>query len=297
MELFGSSRAMAFTVDGLALRVLVYSGKKIESWHEIPLNPNFLRDGLVSAPEDAGKIMADAIRDKGIPKGGIVSALSSAGSATQMLSLPQMKGKKLEDTVLRETRRLMPGSTDIDYIFWQPLINGSAKQKQSVYVLAIPKGNIVNMIELCRTAGLTLRAMELKPFALARAVNCKTGIILHCEVDSVEVVVVDKSFPALFRNIPIKEIATGGEEACQNVMRELPFTVDFYNRSHPDSDVNLETPIYLSGGLALDPAVAQKIEQGTGRKVVGVEPPVDCPQNFPLQQYLVNVGLMLRAKW
>jgi hypothetical protein len=288
---------MAFTVDGLALRVLVYSGKKIENWHEIPLNPNFLRDGLISAPEDAGKIMADAIRDKGIPKRGIISALSSAGSATQMLSLPQMKGKKLEDTVLRETRRLMPGSTEIDYIFWQPLTNGSAKQKQSVYVLAIPRSNIVNMVELCRTAGLTLKAMELKPFALARAVNCKTGIILHCEVDSVEVVIVDKSFPGLFRNIPIKEIVTGGEEACQNVMRELPFTVDFYNRSHPDTDVNIETPIYLSGALALDPGVAQRIEQGTGRKVVGVEPPVDCPQNFPLEQYLVNVGLMLRGKW
>ena len=153
------------------------------------------------------------------------------------------------------------------------------------------------MVEVCRIAGVTTKAMELKPFALARAVNCRAGIIVHCEVDSVEIVIVDKAFPGLFRNIPIKEVSTSPDEACQHIVRELPFTVDFYNRSRVDSDINAETPIYLSGGLALDPATAQKLEKGTGRKVEKIVPQLECPANFPLEHFLPHVGLMMRSKW
>ena len=134
MDLFGNSRTIALTVDGLAIRMLVYSGKKIERWYEIPLNPVFVRDGLVSDAEEVGIVLADAMRDKEIPKGGVISALSSAGSATQVLQFPRLKVKinKLEELVHREMRRLMPGSVDADYIFWRLLPDGVSRAKQSV---------------------------------------------------------------------------------------------------------------------------------------------------------------------
>lgn len=296
MDFFGGS-AMALTVDGFSLRMLVFSGKKIESWHSVPLNPSWVKDGLVSAPEKVGKAMEEAVKEKNLPRSGVLAALCSTGAASQTLALPKIKGSKLEGTVLREVKRLMPGSVDADYIYWQPLPENGNKQKQSIYALAIPKGNIINMMEVCRTAGIKMKALELKPFALARAVNCKTGIIANCEVDNIEIVVVDRSFPALFRSIPVKEASPTPDLACQNLIRELPFTVDYYNRSHSDSTVSSETPVYLSGGLALDPGIAPKLTQATGRKVSAIEPPLDFPQNFPLEQYLVNVGLMLKGKW
>ena len=296
MDFFGGS-AMALAVDGLSLRMLVFSGKKIVSWFSVPLNPNWVRDGLISAPEEVGKAMAEAVKEKNLPRSGVLVALPSTGAASQTLTLPKIKGGKLDDVVLREVKRLMPGSTDVDYIYWQALPDNGNKQKQSIYALAVPKGNVINMMEVCRTAGIKMKALELKPFALARAVNCKTGIIVNCEVDNIEIVVVDGSFPALFRSIPVKEASPTPDLACQNLMRELPFTVDYYNRSHHDSNVSSETPVYLSGGLALDPGIAPKLTQATGRKVSAIEPPLDFPQNFPMEQYLVNVGLMLKGKW
>ncbi len=297
MELF-NGRAMAFTIESLSLKMLIFNGKKIESWYSVPLNPNFVKDGLVSAPQDVGKIMAEAIQEKGIPRNGVVSALPSTGSAGQVLTLPRLRGGKMEDVVIREVKRLMPGAADIDYIYWQPMVNGvTAKQKQSVYALAVPRNNVMNMVETCRTAGLKLRGLELRPFALARVVNCKSGIIVHGEVDTIEIVVVDKSFPGLFRNIPVKDANPSLEAAWQNLIRELPFTIDYYNRSHHDSGITAETAIYVSGGLALDPEMPARLAQTTGRKVARVDPPAGCPQNFPLEQYLVNVGLMLKSKW
>jgi len=297
MELF-NGHAMAFTIEGLSLRILTFSGKKIESWYSVPLNPNFVKDGLVTAPQDVGRVMAEAIQEKCVPRRGVLAALPSTGAASQVLTLPKMKGNKLEEMVVREVKRLMPGAGDVDYIYWQPIANGvTTTQKQSVYALAVPRNNVINMVETCGTAGIKLKGLELRPFALARAVNCKSGIIVHGEVDSIEIVIVDKSFPGLFRNIPVKDANPSPEAAWQHLSRELPFTLDYYNRSHNDSGITAETAVYLSGGLALDPEMPARLAQATGRKVERVEPPAGCPENFPLEQYLVNVGLMLKGKW
>jgi hypothetical protein len=228
----------------------------------------------------------------------VLTALPSTGAASQVLTLPKVKGSSMEDMVVREVKRVMPGAADVDYIYWQPMADGViSKQKQAVYALAVPRNNVINMVETCRTAGLKLKGMELRPFALTRAINCKNGIIVHGEVDTVEIVIVDKSFPSLFRNIPVKDVSPSPEAAWQHLIRELPFTIDYYNRSHHDSGITAETPVYLSGGLALNPEMAPKLEQALGRKVAPIEPPPGCPQNFPLEQYLVNVGLMLKGKW
>jgi len=297
MELF-NGQGMAFTIEGASLKMLIFAGKKIESWYSVPLNPNFVKDGLVAAPQNVGKIMAEAIQEKGVPRSGVISALASTGSTGQVLTLPQVRGTKLDQVVIREVKRIMPGAVDSDYIFWQPMADGAVtKQKQAVYALAVPRSGVVNMVEICRTAGVKLKGLELRPFALVRAVNCKSGIIVHGEVDSIEIVIVDKGFPGLFRNIPVKDANPSPDVAWQYLVRELPFTVDYYNRSHHDSSISAESAVYLSGGLALDPEMAPKLAQATGRKVARVEPPPGCPQNFPLEQYLVNVGLMLKGKW
>ena len=299
MSLFNvNGYGMAFTVEGLSLRILIFSGKKIVSWYSIPLNPNFVKEGLVTAPQDVGKVMAEVIQEKGVPRSGVLAALPSTGAASQVLSLPKISGGRLEEAVTREVKRLMPGSADADYIYWQPMANGmTSKQKQGIYALAVPRNNVINMVETCRTAGLKLKGMELRPFALARAINCQSGIIVHGEVDTVEIIIVDKSFAALFRTIPVKDANPGAEAAWQNLIREFPFTVEYYNRNHHDSGITAETPIYLSGGLALDPEMGPRLTKATGRKVARFEPPPGCPENFPLEQYLVDVGLMLKGKW
>jgi len=295
MRLF-DRRGMAFTIESMTLRLLVFSGRKIESWYSVPLSPNMVREGLIAVPEGVGSVMAEAIRENGIPNRGVVCALPSTGSATQTLTLPGVKKRNVKDMVSREIRRTMPSSVDVDFVYWQQLPREEV-QKQQVYALAVPKSNITSVVEACRAAGVTMRGIELKPFALVRAVNCKSGIIVHAEVDSIEVVVVDKSFPGLFRSIPVKDADPTLEVASENLLRELPFTIDYYNRTYRESQLDPEAVVYFSGELALDPKLAMEITQATGHEVVGVELPEEYPPNFPLAQFLTNVGLMLRAKW
>ncbi|HXZ95008.1 MAG TPA: hypothetical protein VEG28_03745, partial [Dehalococcoidia bacterium] len=218
MALF-SSRAMAFTIEGLALKILIFSGKKIENWYSVPLNPNLLKDGVIISPDVVGRVIAEAIQEKGVPRNGALAALPSTGAASQVLSLPRIKGGKLGEVVVREVKRLMPGAVDVDYVYWQPFDNGIIKGgKQSVYTLAVPKNSVINIVETCDTAGIKLKGLELKPFALARAVNCRSGIIVHSEIDGSEIVIVDQSIPGLFRNIPIKDDTPSAEVSWQNLL-------------------------------------------------------------------------------
>jgi hypothetical protein len=296
---FFNNSTMAFSIEGLSLRILTFSGKKIENWYSIPLNPNFVKDGLVVSPDVVGRVIGEVVQEKGMPRSGAIAALPSTGAASQVLSLPKLKGNKLGDTVVREVKRLMPGAVDVDYLYWQTIDDGIAKSaRQSVYALAVPKNSVISIVETCGNAGIKLKGLELRPFALARAVNCKNGIIVHGEVDGSEIVIMDKAIPGLFRNIPVKDAGPSAEAAWQNLIRELPFTIDYYNRTHHESAITAETPIYISGGLVLDPQAPERLSQATGgRKVERIEPPPWCPENFPLEEYLVNVGLMLKGKW
>jgi len=290
-------RGMAFTIESMTLRMLIFSGKKIESWYSVPLTGNMVREGLIATPETVGSVMAEAIQENAIPRSGVVAAVPSTGSATQTINLPGVNKGNVKEMVGREIKRAMPGSQDVDFIYWQMLSQNGGQKQQQVYALAVPRSNIVGVVDACRAGGVNLKGIELKPFALVRAVDCKDGIIVHGEMDSIEVVVVEKSFPALFRCIPVKDASPSVEDACQNILRELPFTIDYYNRSYRDAQLDPEVAVYLSGELALDPKLAMDVTETTGREVVGVEPKIECPPNFPLAQFLTNVGLMMRENW
>ena len=304
MALF-DGHGMAFVIEGFSVKMLVFSGKKIESWYSAPLNANWVKEGLVASPEYVGGIMADLVREKRMPRSGVLAALPSAGSGNQVLSLPSMgrlRGRKLNEVVHRELRRVMPGSAEVDYIYSQLLQGNGVKQKQKVFALAVPRVNVMSMVETSHAAGISMKALELRPFALARAVGCKSGIIVHGEVDSIEVVVIDKSLPALFRHISIKETVANAvptvETAFQILFRDLPTTIEYYVRMNPDNtSINSETPVYFSGNLSVEYDAGKNLETATGRQVSSVEPPLECPANFPLAQYLVNVGLMMKGKW
>jgi len=290
-----NGKNMALSIEGMAVRMVTFSGKKVGEWYDVALNPGWVRGGLISRAEDVGKALATAVEENKAPRKGILCALPSSGSSAQVLTLPGVKKSKLGEVVARELRRISAGATmENDYIYSQTMPKKGTQQ--DVYALTVPKRNVLGMVEACRTAGLTMRAVELRPFALVRAVNCENGIIVHAEVDAIEMIVVANSFPATFRSIAVQN-GQDTETAFQQVLVELPRTIDHYNRTHSEDPLSDDAAVYLSGGLALDPALVMGVVEVTGREVANVEPPVECPPDFPLAQYMVHVGLMLKGKW
>ena len=287
-----SGKNLALSIEGRTVRMLTFSGQKVQEWYNVDLNPGWVKGGIISRTEEVGKAIEKAIEENNTPCRGVLCGLSSSGSSAQVLTLPVIKKGKVEDVVGRELRRLSPGSTlENDYIYSQKLPKKATQQE--VYALTVPKKNVLNMLEACHTAGIKIRAMELKPFALARAMSCENGILVDAEVDVIEIVIIDNAFPASFRSISVQN-GDDPEAACQQLLSELPRTIEYYNRTHSDYPLSDTAPVYLSGELALDPELVMGVVEVTGREVANIEPPIDYPADFPVAQYMTHVGLMLR---
>jgi len=290
------SRSMALTIEGSSLRMLVYSGTKILSWYTAPISPRLLSEGTIASPEGIGEIIAETVGENKLPTKGVVASLPSIGSATQTITVPHTSKRAMPEVVTREIKRSIPSSDDVDYVYWQPMPE-SRTEEQEIYTLSVPRSSIMGTIDACRAGGINLRGIELKPFSLTRAVGCKNGIIVHGEPDHLEIVIVDDSFPALFRSIPI----TGGDAttglAADSLMRELPFTVDYFNRTYIETQLNPQANIYLSGELALDPMLPSELARVSEHDIAPIQPPPQCPLSFPLEHFFTHVGLMLRKNW
>ena len=287
-----SGNKLALSVDGRTVRMLTFSGKKVQEWYNIAINPGWVKGGVISRTEEVGKAIEKAIEENNTPCSGVLCGLSSSGSSAQVLTLPVIKKGKVEDVVSRELRRLSPGSSlENDYIYSQTLPKKGTQQE--VYALTVPKKNVLNLMEACHAAGIKMRAMELKPFALARAMSCENGILVDAEIDIIEIVIIENSFPASFRSILVQN-GDGPEAACQQLLSELPRTIEYYNRTHSEDPLSDTAPVYLSGELALDPELVMGVVEVTGREVANVEPPIEYPADFPIAQYMTHVGLMLR---
>ena len=283
------------SIEGSAVRMLTFSGKKVDKWFDVPLESRWTTGGVVSAPSEVGKALAEAIQEHKIPTKGVVCALPSNGSSAQVLSLPtSVKRGKIEEAAIRELKRTATAAAlEADYIYCQPL--AKKPDKQEVYVLTVPKMNVINLLEACRAAGIHLKNIELMPFALARAIGCKEGVIVHAEIDGVEVIVVQNYSPAVFRSLAIRN-AEGPEQASQEVLNELPRAIDFYNRTNLDNPLSQDAPVYLCGELAVDPELVMGIVEATEREVASIELSINCPPDFPLSKYMTHAGLMLKGK-
>lgn len=286
---------MCMSVEGSAVRMLTFSKSNVEGWFEVPLEPRWATGGIINAPNDVGKALSKVIEEKKAPRKGIICALPSNGSSAQILSLPPSVRKgQLKELALRELKRTSTAAAvEMDYVYCYPLPKRA--DKQEVYVLTVPKTNIINLMEACKVAGIQLKDIELLPFALARAVGCKEGIVVHAEIDSVEVVVVSNYVPAVFRSVALKG-ADGPDQASRAVLNELPRAIDYYNRTNLENPLNESAAVYLCGELAVNPELVMGVAEVTEREVASVELSVNCPPEFPQTKYMTHVGLILKKK-
>jgi Tfp pilus assembly PilM family ATPase len=163
-----------------------------------------------------------------------------------------------------------------------------------IFVLAVPKEPLLDFMEVLRVAGVSPRALELKSLALMRAVNQKDAIIANGESNSIELVIEVDDVPVLIRSVFLGEEVVTQDYAVGRISDEIRRTVETYNESNMDNPLDPEVPIYLSGASAASVPFALNVAALTGRTVQPLEPPIHYPEDFPLAEFMVNVGLILK---
>jgi len=288
----GEKRIIALSIEGADLRLVSFYKDSIESWDSVSFNPELFKMGRVADPEGLGEAIKSALEGREVSKSQVVCAPPGLRAVSRVISIPKIGMRELESVVPREVRRLMTVSEEENYLHWQAI--PTETDQIQIFVLAVPKEPLLDFMEVLRVAGVSSRALDLKPLALMRAVNQKDAIIANGESNSIELVIGVDDVPVLMRSVFLGEEVVTQDYAVGRISDEIRRTVETYNESNMDNPLDPEVPIYLSGASAASVPFALNVAALTGRTVQPLEPPIHYPEDFPLAEFMVNVGLILK---
>jgi hypothetical protein len=286
-------RIIALSIEGNDIRVLNYHNNAVESWKSVPFNAAYLKMGQVADPVGLGEVIKSAMEGIDIGRCYVLCALPGLRSVSRIIAVPNVGKKEMESVIPREVRRTMTVSEEDNYFHWQVLPVEAAQAR--VFVLAVPKEPLSLMLQAFSNAGLHPGQIDLKPLALMRAINQKDAIIANCEGNSMELVIVSDDIPVLIRSVFLGEGVANQDYAVGRISDELGRTIVTYNEINKDRPLDQDTPIYLTGSAAAGVPFALNVAALTGRTVQPLESPITIPDDLPIAEYMVNIGLILKV--
>ena len=286
-------RILSLTIEGTNIRTVIYYKNAVESWNSVNFDPHLIKMGQVADPEGLGEVIKNAMKDIEPSKCYVVCALPGLRSVSRIISIPNVSKKEMEVVIPREVRRIMTVSEEDNHFHWQVLPATTAQTR--VFILAVPKEPLSALLRALNQANMRPKNVDLKPLALMRAVNQRDAIIANCESNSMELVIVSDDIPVLIRSVFLGEGVVTQDYAVGRISDELGRTIVTYNEINKEHPLDPNVPIYLTGAAAAGVPFALNVAALTGRTVQPLEAPMRTPEDFPLAEYMVNLGLILRV--
>ncbi len=285
---------MAISIEGTEARLLVFAGRQVLGWYQTTLPARAVRNGFLVAAGGGGQHLRGVLAREGLTRVPLLVAFPGLQSVTRVLQIPVALRANLDTLVQREARRLLAVSLENSYVFWQVLTTTRRETFRRVYLVVVPREPLLAALEALTSAGLKVVAVDLKPLAVARAVNVPEAIVAHGDLHGGDVVVVVGGVPTLIRSFYWSDEPLAREYAAIRLTEELTRTIGFYNDSNRDSPLSLDVPVYLTGALAEDAALAPTIAGVTGRQVSDPMPPLSCPPSLPARAFMATFGMAFK---
>ncbi len=282
---------LTLSIEGDGVRAMQTRGRQVVRFASQAVRSGCVVDGLVRDLQEVGGAIDELIAEGKFAHGRVVVAISGMRAISRIILLPKMQPSLLAGAVSREARRELPVPLEEVYLSWQAL--GERDGQQEVFVVGVPRELLDAAAQALAAGGLRADAMDLKPMALARAVNQPNAIVACFEDDNLEAALVQNGVPVVMRAVaPLAETHTAADRLTR-LIEELTGTVRFYNDSHKDAPLASDTPLFLVGSAA-SPALRESVESSLTYPVATPEPPFRLPPDFPVALYTVNLGLAMK---
>ncbi len=274
-----------------SIRVLVTTEKQPRKHADMALEPGLVRDGVVLDQDAVALKLRQLWREQKIGTRRVIAGISGINCLYRLLVLPELPRNLLPEAVRREAGRALGVSMEQLYIAWQSI--PSLKGETLVYLAASSKNAVDAMVSTLRKAGLDPYLMDLKPLALARVSAEASAIVVDLQPGSFDIVVAIGGMPEVVRSASLSPEATL-EEKVPIIKGELERTISFYNSSHADKPLEATVPLLVCGDLAEHEDSWSLLLGRHKRPVQALLPPMDIPEDFPVCQYMTNIGLAFK---
>ncbi len=269
------------------IRALVLKKKMVELATTLPLEPGWIKDGVIVEPTALVEQLKQFLTTNNITDTEAMGTVSGLYTIYRLVNIPRVPPKMLEDAAIIELEKNMPVSLDELYTFWQAI--NISQDELALCLTGVRREVIDSMVNTLRTAGLRPLVLEPRPLALARLADDPHTIIIDAQPTSFDIVIILSGIPVLMRTVPFSADDTYGRMA--EVKDELERTINFYNLSHKEAPITSQSriPIIVNGEL---PGLAE----ATGYHCKPpLEPLVLSHHSLDFTKYATAAGLVLRA--
>lgn len=289
-----SRLTIGLTYEGAHVKLLVCEGRRVVSWETIPFDPRLVAGSVVAEPYNLGRLVRDALARRGLPTNRVHCALPGAGSLSRVVEVPKLGARGRRQTVVGEAMRALGVSPGRHYIYWQTV--DDTPDAQVVFVLATPRDAMRSLIEAMRAAEIRPRTVDVTPLTLARAVGQPDEIVIELDPSGIDLVVVLDDVPLVMRSATFGEQALTLEEAQEAAIDLLLKELRAFEDVYVGSRIERSIPIFLAGDMGTGLRLADRIRTTTGHAIGRLAPLIDYPDDFPIAEYLANVGLVLKEE-
>ncbi len=288
-----AKRVTTLFIRDTSINLLVMKGEQVEKWASLPLEPGLVSQGLIVDEEQVADKVKQIFKETGASTSKVITALSGDDSLYRIITLPELPEAVLPEAIRREVKRTIPTPLEDIYYSYQHLPSVMSRESR-IFLVAFPRNLADALVRTMRQAGVKPYIMDLAPLALSRIPNEPRAVIVNARLDHLDVAVITDRLPQVIRRLSLPGETESLEERLPLIAEEFNRTVAFYNSSHVDNPVDATVPVFVCGDLVEEPEAWQSVVGGAGYQVSALSSPVEPPEGFNPNEFMVNIGLALK---
>ena len=276
-----------------SINLLVMKGEQVDKWASLPLEPGLVSQGLIVDEEQVAAKVEQIFKETGALTSKVITALSGHDSLYRIITLPELPEAVLPEAVRREAKRTIPTPLEEVYFSYQ-LLTAATSGESRIFLATFPRNLVDALVRTLRQAGIKPYIMDLAPLALCRIPDEPRAIIVNARLDYLDVAVLADRLPQVIRRLSLPGETESLEERLPLITEEFNRTVAFYNSSHMEKPLDSTVPVFVCGDLAEAPETWESLVGGAGYSVSTLPLPVEPPEGFNPNEFMVNIGLALK---
>jgi type IV pilus assembly protein PilM len=265
---------------------------QLEKWATLPLEPGLVNQGLIVDEAQVAAKVKQIFKDTGAKTDKVITALSGHDSLYRIMTLPELPEAVLPEAIRREAKRTIPTPLEEVYFSYQRL--PCPKGETRVFLATFPRNLVDALMRTLHQAGVKPHIMEVAPLALCRIPNEPRAVIVNARLDHLDVMILADRLPQVIRRLVLPGDAQSLEERLPLIAEEFNRTVAFYNSGHSDKPIDAGVPVFVCGDLVGVPDMWQSVAGGAGYTVSTLRSPLETPDGFNPDEFMVNIGLALK---
>ncbi|MFO7996979.1 MAG: pilus assembly protein PilM [Dehalococcoidia bacterium] len=287
-----AKKATTLFIRDTGINLLVMKGRQVEKWANWPLEPGLVSQGLILDEERVAEAVRQLFKQEKVGMDKVITALSGHDSLYRIITLPDVPDAVLPEAVRREAKRTIPTPLEEVYYSYQNITSMTGERR--IFLATFPRNAVDALVGTLRRAGIRPYIMDLAPLALCRIPDVPRAIIVNSRLDHLEVMVISDRLPQVIRRLSVPGEAESLEDKLPLIVEEFNRTVTFYNSGHMETPLDSTVPVFVCGDLTEAPDRWESLVGDKGNPVSLLPSPVEAPEGFDADPFMVNIGLALK---